>query len=606
MININKIIHSDCIEGMKSLPDNSVDCCITSPPYFGLRDYGHDGQIGLESTPELFVTKIVEVFTEVKRVLKDEGTLFLNLGDSYFGSGKGGNPEGSKWKGFIPRQEGKMPGSSKKVNAPRAVSCGTSGKEPVSYQENECLCGSLCDVCRKAYQIGKSHKDYLHDPKQVVLPSSPIHERKEFESDHVPTLDLIHQEAHISNATQDLENFASLEHEQHLSSHRSKSASLIDGLNQNAATQIHEETCLFCSNSFVPCVEQTGHKKVCNCDIAQNDHPLNSGKSGTSFLHKAYNKDTEIKPQCTLKPKDLIGIPWMVAFALRSSGWYLRQDIIWHKPNPMPESVTDRCTKSHEYIFLLSKSPKYYYDQDAIRTTVKDSTVQRMMQQIENQKGSERVPGKTNGTMKTVGPGRKPAPQDNRGGNQGSTNGIKAYSHRGTGDKKLTGHSGNFDSDGNLIGGGLANKKSVWTVTTKPFSEAHFATFPQDLIIDMIKAGCPEFVCNKCGKARKRIVENEYKVHENWYGDKTKKSKNSRGKDGNSYKEKIGINQVGFTDCECNAGFSPGVVLDPFMGAGTTALVARKLNRNYIGFELNADYIKIAEKRIHKEIGIFQ
>lgn len=207
----------------------------------------------------------------------------------------------------------------------------------------------------------------------------------------------------------------------------------------------------------------------------------------------------------------------------------------------MPESVTDRCTKSHEYIFLLSKSPKYYYDIDAIRTPVKDSTVQRMMQQIEDQKGSERVPGKNNGNMKAVGPGRKPAPQDNRGGNQGSATGIKAYSHRGTGDKKLTGHSGNFDSDGNLIGDGMANKKSVWTVTTKPFSEAHFATFPQDLIVDCIKAGCPEV----------------------------------------------------------------GIVLDPFMGAGTTALVARKLNRNYIGFELNPEYLKIAEKRLHGELGMF-
>jgi DNA modification methylase len=207
----------------------------------------------------------------------------------------------------------------------------------------------------------------------------------------------------------------------------------------------------------------------------------------------------------------------------------------------MPESVTDRCTKSHEYIFLLSKSPKYYYDIDAIRTPVKDITIQRMMQQIQDQKGSERVPGKTNGTMKAVGPGRKPAPQDNRGGNQGSTNGIKAYSHRGTGDKKLTGHSGTFDSYGNLIGGGMANKKSVWAITTTPFKEAHFAVFPENLIVDCIKAGCPE----------------------------------------------------------------NGIVLDPFMGAGTTALVARKLGRNFIGYEINHKYVKIANNRLKKTLGIF-
>ena len=152
----------------------------------------------------------------------------------------------------------------------------------------------------------------------------------------------------------------------------------------------------------------------------------------------------------------------------------------------------DGETKSHEYIFLLSKQPNYYYDIDAIRTPVKDSTVQRMMQQLENQKGSERAVGKTKGTMKAVGPGRTPRKEvDTRGGNQGSPNGIKAYSHRGEGDQKLMGHSGNFDSDGNLIGDGMANKKSVWTVTTKPFKEAHFATFPEDLIVDCIKAGCP-------------------------------------------------------------------------------------------------------------------
>jgi DNA modification methylase len=149
-----------------------------------------------------------------------------------------------------------------------------------------------------------------------------------------------------------------------------------------------------------------------------------------------------------------------------------------------------------------------------------------MMQQIKEQ----------NGAIKVFGPGRKPAPQDSRGGNQGSTTGIKAYSHRGTGDKKLTGHSGNFDSDGNLIGDGMANKKSVWTVTTKPFKEAHFATYPRDLIVDCIKAGCPE----------------------------------------------------------------GGIVLDPFWGAGTTGIVAKSLGRNYIGIEINSDYIDISKKRFEK------
>jgi DNA modification methylase len=240
-----------------------------------------------------------------------------------------------------------------------------------------------------------------------------------------------------------------------------------------------------------------------------------------------------------LKNKDLIGIPWMVAFALRADGWYLRQDIIWHKPNPMPESVTDRCTKAHEYVFLMSKSQRYYYDAEAIKQPIADASVLRLSQQLENQKGSDRVPGKTNGNMKAVGPGRNPRKGvDIRGGNQGSDNGIPAMAINGNG---VTGHSGYFDTDGNLIGDGMANKKSVWTVTTQPFSEAHFATFPQKLIVDMIKAGCPE----------------------------------------------------------------GGLVLDPFMGAGTAAVVSRKLNRNYIGFELNPEYIKIADKRLYNELGMF-
>lgn len=357
---INEIQNIDCLQGLRELPDCSIDCCITSPPYYGLRDYGHDGQIGLEENPELYVQKMTEVFREVRRVLKDDGTMWLNLGDSYAGSGKGMNSDGTHSKG---------------------------GKQDTN----------------KGTTIG----------------------------------------------------------------------------NLRGAIVTNE-----------------------------------------------------------LKPKDLIGIPWMVAFALRADGWYLRQDIIWHKPNPMPESVTDRCTKSHEYIFLLSKSARYYYDADAIKQPVVDATVLRLAQQLEKQKGSDRVPGKTNGNMKAVGPGRKPRPDDDRGGNQVSGRGIPAMAIDGKG---VNGHSGYFDSCGNLIGEGMANKKSVWTVPTMPFSEAHFATFPERLIVDMIKAGCPE----------------------------------------------------------------GGTVLDPFMGAGTTAVVARKLNRNYTGFELNPDYIKIAGKRLYQELGMF-
>ena len=319
MLDINKIHNYDCIEGLRLLPDNFVDCCITSPPYWGLRDYGVDGQLGLEKTPEEYVAKMTDIFREVRRVLKKEGTLWLNLGDSYAGSGKGSNPDGT------------------------------------------------------------------------IHPSS-----------------------------------------------------------------------------------------------------LN-GKQGT---HKGTIEGTK-KPQIAyeigLKPKDLVGIPWMTAFALRADGWWLRQDIIWHKPNPMPESVTDRCTKSHEYIFLMSKSQKYYYDQEAI---LEDSIW---------------------------------AEQDHRF-KDGPTAGGKTLSGQYAIDK-----AGAYREDGKR------NKRDVWTVNTEPYKEAHFATYPQRLIIDCIKAGCPK----------------------------------------------------------------GGIVLDPFMGSGTTAVVARKIDRNFIGFELNESYITIAEQRLYKEMGMF-
>lgn len=315
MIELNKIYNSDCLTFLIGLPDNFIDCCVTSPPYYGLRDYGVDGQLGLESTPEEYVSKLVQIFSRVKRVLKPEGTLWLNLGDSYANNG-----------------------------------CNSS-------------------------QVGGSTGERIRAGRKGIMDSRP--------------------------------------------------------------------------------------RKI----------PVN------------------------VKPKDLIGIPWMVAFALRADGWYLRQDIIWHKPNPMPESVTDRCTKSHEYIFLLSKSQKYYYDQNAIKDPQVESSLQRLKKGW-NGNGDRAYP-------------------------DGPQNHIKNY-------------MGKTDEEIEKLRSIGANKRSVWTVPTMPYSEAHFATFPEKLIVPCIKAGCPE----------------------------------------------------------------GGIVLDPFMGAGTTALVSHKLNRNYLGCDINSEYCTLAEKRI--------
>lgn len=258
------IRHGDCREILRTLPDESVNCCVTSPPYFGLRDYGVAGQIGLEPTPDAFVAELVDVFREVRRVLRTDGTLWLNLGDSYANDGKWGGSSGGK------------------------------------------------------------HAAALHG--------------------------------------------------------------------------------------------ETG---------------IGRGKKSTG-----------------LKPKDLIGIPWRVAFALQQDGWYLRQDIIWSKPNPMPESVTDRCTKAHEYIFLFSKSAHYFYAADAIKEPVLESSVARIMQ------------------------------------NDGNPvwNGNRARSS--------TQNPQTLDINKMVPADGMRNKRSIWTVPTQSFPGAHFATFPPELIEPCIKAGC--------------------------------------------------------------------------------------------------------------------
>jgi len=308
-----KLLRGDCRDVLKTLPDQSVHCCVTSPPYFGLRDYGHDGQIGLESSPAEYVEQMVAVFSEVRRVLRDDGTLWLNLGDSY-GRGK----------------------------------------------------------------------------------------RTENPSD---------------------------------------------------------------------------------------------AKRGTGF-HAVITKDAGYGAPVLSQEqpnKQLLGIPWRVAFALQAAGWYLRQDIIWHKPNPMPESVQDRCTKAHEYVFLLSKSEQYFYDADAIA-------------ELATYAG------------KTV-----------------KTNGADGMDDHGDGMRTRAGFARG------VTVGDTRNKRSVWTINTKPFAEAHFATMAPELAETCIKAGCPD----------------------------------------------------------------SGTVLDPFGGAGTTGLVADRLQRDAILIELNPEYAAMAERRIRGDAPLF-
>lgn len=313
------VLNGDAITQLTKLPDASVQCCVTSPPYWGLRDYGCAGQLGLEKTPEEYVCNMVQVFREVRRVLRDDGTLWLNLGDSYAGGGKGGNPPESE------------------------------------HQKQKTNRGSL----------------------------------------------------------------------------------------------------------------------------------LHAGLHETARLAGAVDRSWQ-KPPPGIKCKDLVGIPWMVAFALRADGWYLRSDIIWHKPNQMPESVTDRPTKSHEYLFLLTKSQRYYYDAEAIKEPCKESSIARLGQDVENQLGSDRVPGKTNGRMKAVKFGGNNLCPDTRlqSGKEWQPK------HKNIGVPGRRDHTLHVDRiSGHNIEIIMANKKSVWSVPTQPFKGSHFATFPPDLIKPCILAG---------------------------------------------------------------------------------------------------------------------
>jgi DNA modification methylase len=368
----NTILQGDVLEQLRRLPDDSVHCVVTSPPYWGLRDYKAEGQIGLEATPEEFVEKMVVVCREIRRVLRPEGTFWLNMGDSYAADGKWGGETGGK-------------------------------------------------------------QSYLPQPDRM---------------------------------------------------------------------RVGRE------------LRKTG-----------------------------------------LKNKDLIGQPWMLAFALRADGWYLRADIIWSKPNPMPESVTDRPTKAHEYVFLLSKSERYFYDIEAVRE--------------ESSSGDIRRPYASEGTWEIDG-----RPSEQR-------------------------HGG--EARGTATAGKTRNKRSVWSVPTAPFPEAHFATFPPALIDPCIKAGTSEWgCCPDCGAPWKRQVQVD--DHAGVLGESYHPHVDDAhlGQRGVPSADKAPIKRTtGWAPtCTHEATPVPCIVLDPFMGSGTTALVAAKAGRDYLGIELNPDYVAMAERRL--------
>lgn len=306
-----------------------------------------------------------------------------------------------------------------------------------------------------------------------------------------------------------------------------------------------------------------------------------------------------------LKPKDLVGIPWMLAFALRGAGWYLRQDIIWAKRSCMPESVTDRCTKSHEYIFQLTKSQKYYFDNEAIKTPVTE--------QFAND--SRWLTGPTDKNMK-LGYNEAKA--------QNPKQVHRMFSKSGNKQRKTSAERGCPEGTGKNQAGSVpwegmtANRRSVWHISPSSFKEAHFATFPTDIPELCIKAGSSEYgCCSECDKPWKRILEKQKGNPEHFNGSSFTKGKTLTAAEQNA---KVGTGERTTTTtttgwqptCKCRLatdlqvpGVVPSVILDPFSGSGTTFMVAKKLNRSAIGIELNPGYVVMAERRLKKELGMF-
>lgn len=314
----------------------------------------------------------------------------------------------------------------------------------------------------------------------------------------------------------------------------------------------------------------------------------------------AYDDQARLPPTANcpgLKPKDLCGVPWRVAFALQADGWWLRSDIIWEKPNPMPESVTDRPTRAHEYLFLLAKSSRYFYDAEAIREPVTLSSIKR----YELAEGRSENP---------------PAYGDYKAGSgRGQSRGQHA-DHLVLGGKrdKQRGHSrrhDGFNDRWDLMTmeeqcALMRNKRSVWEIATEPFLEAHFATFPQKLVEPCILAGTSEKgACGKCGAPQERMVERTVLPPPDRQNNNRFKhdSMTTHGEGEATLRNVVRKETYGWRPaCPCNAGTMPCIVLDPFMGSGTSALVALRLNRNFLGIELNPDYVKMAESRISQEL----
>lgn len=527
---IDTVICGSVFDKLPEIPTGSVNCCVTSPPYWGLRDYGVEGQLGLEKTPEEYIAKMVEVFREVWRVLRDDGTLWLNLGDSYVGSGKGGGGCFENMCKSHRRDTTIMPRQNK----------GVAGLKPKD------LCGipwRVAFALQQPYYTGtiKDERDRLWLAAMIDTEGCMfIHKRKVGQSNgqgykrknanYAPGLEIANTSKAIVDRCMAIVGKGSICSQSPEQNKRRKQTIYRWNLRTTECRDIVRE--------IYPHLTAKHHQARLLCGCPSSGPDADAAHQSLMALHNG-NDAT---------------IDFPVPASMFEPGWYLRQDIIWKKPNPMPESVRDRCTKAHEYIFLMTKKPRYYYDAEAIREG----------EQIYTRKAG----GYKNHKEQM----------------------IDGYS-------PFKGKGGFADCDITTVG---RNKRSVWTVPTAPYSEAHFATFPPDLILPCILAGCPQQVCKKCGEPRQRIVDVSYeKQGKGTVGGRGRfAADDNSGFTGKPNMRKM-VDTTGWTDCGCGAGFDGGIVLDPFMGSGTVGLVAYQNNRHYIGIELNPEYCKLG--RIQEE-----
>lgn len=434
-MNAASAIHvGDALTVLRTLPDSSVHCCVTSPPYWNLRDYNVDGQIGLEASVDDWVRVLVAVFDEVRRVLRKDGTLWLNVGDAYVGSGSG--------------QQGAT--------------------------------GAMAD-------------------------RSVVAARRRRQGKH----------ARIGD-----------------------------------------------------------------------DRPLRGRAAGS------------------LQPKQRLGLPHRLVFALQAAGWWWRDEIVWHKRAPMPESARDRATQSHEFVFLLSKRAAYFFDQEGWKEPVTGQA-------------HPRHDGRTPRGWDT-GPGDH---RDLRGRYDPRGDRAEAFG-RGPGFRVRAPKTLNAgDAFGDLVT--RRNRRSVWTLTSEPFREAHFATFPTALVEPCLVAGTStDGCCSSCGTPRRRLMRKGGPdlAHQRacggdangeYHGQATKNFAAAGAENASEVKARIlaGMRErvtVGWkTGCHCEAGTAPCLVLDPFAGSGTTGVVAAQLGRSFVGIELNPQYAAMARRRIDRVAPLF-